>query len=63
MTKAAGDYRIGRLRTIHKIDAELNGHRREFVARRLMRHTEKHDHLADEQFGGGYGQTASDVTL
>eukprot|EP00957_Ditylum_brightwellii_P144051 10976326-Ditylum_brightwellii.AAC.1 len=55
MTKAAGDYRIGRLRTIHKIDAELNGHRREFVARRLMPHAEKHDHR--------YGRTASDVTL
>eukprot|EP00957_Ditylum_brightwellii_P139348 10620395-Ditylum_brightwellii.AAC.1 len=60
MTKAAGDYRIGRLQTIHKVDAELNGHRREFVARRLMRYAEKHDHLADEQFGGRYGQTASD---
>eukprot|EP00957_Ditylum_brightwellii_P113479 8652513-Ditylum_brightwellii.AAC.1 len=60
MTKVSGDYRVGRLRTIHKIDVELNGHRREFVARRLMRHAEKYDHLADEQFGGRYGRTASD---
>ena len=49
LLKEPGNYKIHRLRFLHKLDAELNLIRREFISRRLMKHAEKHHLLSDEQ--------------
>jgi hypothetical protein len=61
--KEPGNLKIGRLRVIHKLDAELNLIRREFVTRRIMKNMEKHKTMANEQYGGRNGRCAMDVVL
>eukprot|EP00978_Attheya_sp_CCMP212_P026026 scaffold84859_cov54-Attheya_sp.AAC.1 len=63
LLKEQGNYKIHRLRFLHKIDAELNLIRREIVARRLMKNSERHKYIVDEQYGGRNGRAASDVIL
>eukprot|EP00957_Ditylum_brightwellii_P100580 7666486-Ditylum_brightwellii.AAC.1 len=52
LLKVVGDYRVGRMQTIHKKDVELNEHCHKFVACCLLQHAEKHSHLMDKQFSG-----------
>jgi hypothetical protein len=61
--KDTDNIKINRLRVIHKLDAELNLIRREFVTRRIMKNLEKHKKLANEQYGGRTGRSAIDVVL
>jgi hypothetical protein len=63
ISKEAGNLKIHRLRVIHKLDAELNLIRREFVTRRAMKNMEKHNLMADEQYGGRNGRSAIDVVM
>eukprot|EP00957_Ditylum_brightwellii_P145596 11085752-Ditylum_brightwellii.AAC.1 len=48
--KTATRYRTYQLQTIYNIEADLNHHRQEFKARRLMNNMEKHSGLVDEQY-------------
>jgi hypothetical protein len=61
--KDSDNIKINRLRVIHKLDAELNLIRREFVTRRIMKNMEKHNKMANEQYGGRSGRCAIDVVL
>ena len=61
--KEPNNFNISRLRTIHKIDAELNLVRRELISRRLLRQAEKLKFLDDNSYGGRNGRCAIDAVM
>eukprot|EP00957_Ditylum_brightwellii_P021472 1619728-Ditylum_brightwellii.AAC.1 len=56
-------FKIHWLRTIQKVDSEVNMMRRELITRRLMKNAKKHKHLDDAQHRGGRGRSAIDIVL
>lgn len=61
--KKAGNYKINKLRTIHKLESEVNLVRRELIARRLMRNYNKHQYFNDDQHGGRNRRSSIDIVL
>ena len=56
-------YRPHKLRTLNKLESELNAYRREIISRRLMRNAERHKYFNDDQHGGRNGRKATDIVL
>ena len=54
--KKPGVYKINRLRTIHKIESEVNLMWREIIAKGLMQKAEHHLSLNEDQHGGRNGR-------
>ena len=61
--KKPGVYKINKLRTIHKIESEMNLMRREINAKRLMQNAEQHQALDEDQHGGRNGRCAMDIVM
>lgn len=61
--KDQGSYKVGRLRPLHKIEADLNLLRRELSAKRLLNSAEKQQYISDENYGGRNNRSAIDVVL
>ena len=61
--KDEGSYKLGRLRPLHKLEADLNLVRREMSAKRLISSVEDQQYLSDENYGGRNNRSAIDVVL
>ena len=61
--KDQGSYKVGRLRPLHKLEADLNLVRREMSARRLMTNVERQQYLSDENYGGRNNRSSIDVVM
>jgi len=61
--KEPNNFKIHRLRALHKIDAELNLVRRELITRRLLRQAERQNFLDDNSYGGRNGRCANDAVM
>eukprot|EP00957_Ditylum_brightwellii_P115966 8845823-Ditylum_brightwellii.AAC.1 len=56
-------YQVHKVRTIHKVESELNLFRREIISRRLMRNAECSGYLTEDQHGGRNRRAAQDIVL
>ena len=63
LCKQAGNFKIHQLRTLHIIDALLNLLRRELITKQLLRNTEHHKFLTDNQWAGQNRRSAIDVPM
>eukprot|EP00957_Ditylum_brightwellii_P061508 4668040-Ditylum_brightwellii.AAC.1 len=61
--KQAGNYKLHRLQTIHKLESEVNLLQREIIACRLMNNVEKINYLNDDQQGRRNSSSAIDIVL
>eukprot|EP00957_Ditylum_brightwellii_P188740 14366920-Ditylum_brightwellii.AAC.1 len=61
--KQAGNFKLHRLQTIHKLESEVNLLRREVIACQLMNNVEKINYLDDDQHDGRNGRSAIDIVL
>eukprot|EP00957_Ditylum_brightwellii_P081624 6209368-Ditylum_brightwellii.AAC.1 len=56
-------YRVHKVRTIHKVESELNLFRREIISQRLMRNAERFGYLREDQHRERNGRAAQDIVL
>eukprot|EP00957_Ditylum_brightwellii_P124756 9508741-Ditylum_brightwellii.AAC.1 len=61
--KKLGVYKIHCLRTLHKLEYEVNLMQCEIIARCLMQNGERYKHFDDSQHGGHNGCNAVDIGL
>eukprot|EP00957_Ditylum_brightwellii_P168775 12846583-Ditylum_brightwellii.AAC.1 len=54
---------IHKLRTIHKLESELNLFKHKIMTKGLMVNTEAHNYLNEDQYGGHNGREALDIVL
>ena len=61
--KEPNNYKVTRLRALHKIEAELNLVRREIITRRLLQQAERTHYLDDNSYGGRNGRSTNDAVM